>query len=217
MIPIITIDGPASSGKGTIARRIAENLGFHYLESGAIYRTLGLWISLNYPDDEEPKLDEILSLIDTMSLKFNDGKVFLNEQDVTDALREEKIGMLASKYGAIAEVRQRLLQFQRDFAQLPGLVTDGRDMGSVVFPNAKLKVFLTASAETRAKRRFEQLQVTDKYVKIHDVLQDILKRDESDSNRKAAPLSYDSSFKVLDNSNLNIEQTIELVINWFNS
>jgi cytidylate kinase len=214
MIPIITIDGPASSGKGTIARKIAEKLGFHYLESGAIYRALGLWVLKNSASNELSNA-EVVGLIDKMDLSFKAGEVYLNEQDVTNELRNEQVGMLASKYSAIPEVRQKLLQFQRDFAKSPGLITDGRDMGSVVFPNANLKVFLTASAEKRAQRRFEQLQGTDKSVKIYDVLQDILKRDEADSKRETAPLTYDASFKLLDNSNLSIEETIGQVLDWF--
>ena len=216
MNSIITIDGPASSGKGTIAKKIAQHLGFHYLDSGAIYRAFGLWVEQNYPT-VEPELQQVIKLIDVMKLSFINDKVMLNHHDVTETLREERIGMPASKYGAIAEVRQKLLQFQRDFATQPGLVTDGRDMGSVVFPNAQLKVFLTASAEQRALRRFQQLQLTNNNIKLNDVLQDILSRDEADSKRAVAPLSYDASFKVLDNTNLDVTQTIEQILFWLKS
>lgn len=214
MIPVITIDGPASSGKGTVAKIIAQRLGFHYLESGAIYRALGLWIKLN--SENADVTDQIaVELISSMNLSFNDGKIFLNNQDVTEKLRDESIGMLASRYSAIPEVRARLLQFQRDFATAPGLVTDGRDMGSIVFNNAILKVFLTASSDKRAERRYKQLQQLDKSVTMADILQDIIVRDKLDSTRSVAPLGYDASFKVLDNSELSIDETINLIVSWY--
>lgn len=214
MVPVITIDGPASSGKGTVAKLLAKGLGFHYLESGAIYRALGLWVYRNYGDTSVGE-SQVVELVSTMRLEFTDLGVILGGENVTDALREEFVGMLASKYGSIPEVRARLLQFQRDFAKEPGLVTDGRDMGSVVFPTAKLKVFLTASAEKRAERRYKQLQLFNKSVTIEAILQDIIARDEQDSNRSTAPLSYDSSFKVLDNSDLTIEETIAVISKWY--
>lgn len=215
MIPVITIDGPASSGKGTVAKIIAGRLGFHYLESGAIYRALGLWIYKNNPDGQVVADQTAVNLIDTLDLKFCNDKILLNNQDVTDELREEFVGMLASQYSSIPEVRARLLQFQRDFASAPGLVTDGRDMGSVVFPTAQLKVFLTASAEKRAERRYKQLQQLDKSVTMQSILQDIIARDKQDTTRSVAPLGYDNSFKVLDNSELDIDATIEQILAWF--
>ena len=213
MVPVITIDGPASSGKGTVAKLLAERLGFHYLESGAIYRSLGLWVYRNYADREISE-QQVIDLIASLKLEFKAGKVILNQEDVTEQLRSESIGMLASKYSAIPEVRTRLLQFQRDFAQLPGLVTDGRDMGSVVFPDAQLKLFLTATSQKRAERRYKQLQHLNKSVTIESILQDILGRDEQDTQRSVAPLSYDSSFKVLDNSELTIDATIALILDY---
>lgn len=216
MIPIITIDGPASSGKGTVAKLIASKLGFHYLESGAIYRALGLWIHRSCGDLIVDS-DKAVELVSSLDLKFETGKIFLNDLDVTMELREEYVGMLASKYSSIPEVRARLLQYQRDFVKAPGLVTDGRDMGSIVFPDASLKVFLTASAEKRAERRYKQLQQFDKSAIMADILQDIIARDELDSTRSVAPLSYDASFKVLDNSDLTIDQTIDLILNWYES
>lgn len=214
MVDVITIDGPASSGKGTVARRIAQRLGFHYLESGAIYRALGLWVYRNFGDKAVAD-EQVADLVLTMRLQFTHEKILLNGEDVTNTLREEFVGMLASRYSSIAEVRARLLQFQRDFAQNPGLVTDGRDMGSVVFPDAKLKVFLTASAEKRAERRYKQLQLFNKSATIGSILQDIVVRDEQDSNRSTAPLGYDSSFKVLDNSDLGIDETINVILDWY--
>ncbi len=215
MIPVITIDGPASSGKGTVAKIIAARLGFHYLESGAIYRALGLWIYKNNPNGQVVADQTAVNLIETLDLKFCNDKILLNNQDVTGELREEFVGMLASQYSSIPEVRARLLQFQRDFARAPGLVTDGRDMGSVVFPTAQLKVFLTASAEKRAERRYKQLQQLDKSVTMQSILQDIIARDKQDTTRSVAPLGYDNSFKVLDNSELGIDATIEQILAWF--
>lgn len=214
MIPVITIDGPASSGKGTVAKIIAQKLGFHYLESGAIYRAFGLWVYKNYADNLVGE-NKIVDLVTSMKLQFIGEKVYLNGEDVTIKLRSELIGMLASKYSLIADVRVQLLQFQRDFARPPGLVTDGRDMGSIVFPNAALKVFLTASAEKRALRRYNQLQQLNKSDTMEAILQDILIRDEQDSNRSVAPLGYDSSFKVLDNSALTIDETVNKILGWY--
>jgi cytidylate kinase len=213
MIPVITIDGPASSGKGTVAKLIAERLGFHYLESGAIYRALGLWVYKNYADSE-PSEQQVIELVASLKLEFKNDKIWLDSEDVTLALRDEFVGMLASKYSSIPEVRARLLQFQRDFAKAPGLVTDGRDMGSVVFPHATLKVFLTASSEKRAERRYKQLQQFDKSATMQSILQDIVARDEQDSKRSVAPLSYDASFTVLDNSDLSIDETIAMILSW---
>ncbi|MEN9945619.1 MAG: hypothetical protein RLZZ293_5 [Pseudomonadota bacterium] len=214
MTQIITIDGPASSGKGTVARLIANELGFNYLESGAIYRSLGLWIDQNYPN-MEINLEQVLELIQNMHLRFINNQVLLNQVDVTELLRQEKIGILASKYSAIPLVRQRLLQFQRDFACANGLVTDGRDMGTVVFPNANLKIFLTATSQKRAERRYKQLQLFDKSVTITAILDDIIARDQQDISRTVSPLSYDNSFKLLDNSDLTIEQTVAMILSWY--
>jgi cytidylate kinase len=213
MVSVITIDGPASSGKGTVAKILATQLGFAYLESGAIYRALGWWVNKHYPSQQVSD-SQVLELIASMQLEFKDGLIWLNQENVTEQLRDEAIGMLASKYSSISEVRACLLQFQRDFAKSPGLVTDGRDMGSVVFPNANLKVFLTASAEKRAERRYKQLQQFDKNVTIGSILQDIITRDEQDSKRSVAPLSYDSSFRVLDNSELSVDETVGLIKAW---
>ncbi len=213
---IITIDGPASSGKGTVAKIIANRLGFSYLESGAIYRALGLWVYKNKLSDNALN-SEVLNLIDSLNLKFVGDQVLLNGSNVTLQLREEFIGMLASKYSAIPDVRAKLLQFQRNFAGNDNLVTDGRDMGSIVFPNARLKIFLTASAHKRAERRFKQLHQLDKSVTIESILNDIMARDLQDSTREVAPLSYDSSFYVLDNSELTIDETINFILSRYNS
>jgi len=213
-VSIITIDGPASSGKGTIAKRIANTLGFHYLESGSIYRALALLVMRNNIDkDDEAKINV---LVKTMRLTFNNGLVLLDGIDVSNEIRAEEVGMLASYTAKSASLRQALLGFQRGYAIAPGLVTDRRDMGSVVFPDATLKVFLTASAEKRAERRFLQLQKTGESATITSILRDVIARDKQDRERAAAPLSYDSTFRVLDNSDYTIDETVSLVLDWFN-
>ena len=211
---IITIDGPASSGKGTVAKIIAKQLGYHYLESGAIYRVVGM-IALNNGLSVND-VDKILEQIDKIKLEFIDVQVLVDGQDVAELLRAEKVGMMASNIAKVASIRNKLMDFQRGFAKEPGLVTDGRDMGSVVFPNADLKVFLTASAETRAQRRFEQLHKVDKSVTIMPILHDIQERDKQDTNRSVAPLKFDESFRVLDNSHISIDETVTQIIKWVN-
>lgn len=211
---IITIDGPASSGKGTVAKIIAKQLGYHYLESGAIYRVVGM-IALNNGLSVND-VDKILEQIDKIKLEFIDVQVMVDGQDVAELLRAEKVGMMASNIAKVASIRNKLMDFQRGFAKEPGLVTDGRDMGSVVFPNADLKVFLTASAETRAQRRFEQLHKVDKSVTIMPILHDIQERDKQDTNRSVAPLKFDESFRVLDNSHISIDETVTQIIKWVN-
>ncbi len=213
-VKIITIDGPASSGKGTIAKIIAKKLGFNYLDSGAIYRVIGLIAKQNNLTDKD--LDKLVELTKSSTLKFDGDKISLNGEDVSLSIREEEVGMLASSFGAISIIRKSVLDLQRSFAILPGLVTDGRDMGSVIFPDADLKVFLTASAEERANRRVRQLHMMDRPDIISSVLKDILVRDKQDMERDIAPLGYDSSFMLLDNSKLSVDDTVNQIIDWFN-
>ena len=211
---IITIDGPASSGKGTVARLIANKLGFNYLESGAIYRVVALVCIKKFIDSDNVK--KIIDFIDNMKLEFIGGRIFVDSEDVTDDLRNERVGMLASTIGKIPEIRARLLDFQRGFATAPGLVTDGRDMGSVVFPNANLKIFLTADPKMRAKRRHLQIvgQVVDS--NFDEILADIIARDKQDSERSVAPLTYDKSFVLVDNSDMTIDETVKHIISMIN-
>ena len=211
---IITIDGPASSGKGTVAKLIAKKLGFHYLESGAMYRVVAL-ITIKEAIDSSD-IDSILTLIDNMELRFIDGSVLVDNLDVTDGLRAEAVGMMASTVAKNDVIRKRLLDFQREFATEPGLVTDGRDMGSVVFPNAHLKIFLTASPTVRAKRRYEQLKHNIN-VSLDNILADIIARDKQDTERANAPLKYDSSFILIDNDNMTIDETVQCIISLLNS
>lgn len=214
MVDIITIDGPASSGKGTVAKIVAQKLEFNYLDSGSIYRALALLVQQNQV--HETDINGILNLITTkMHLQFKGNKTLLNNVEVTQELRIEEIGNLASLLSKESQIRLALLDFQHGFAVLPGLVTDGRDMGSVVFKNAILKVFLTASIETRANRRLKQLQLTDKSVIIAPILRDIGFRDQQDSSRKVAPLGYDATYKFLDNTDLTVDETVMQIINWY--
>lgn len=210
---VITIDGPAASGKGTVAKLLAKKLKFAYLDSGGIYRAVALY-AINQKIKSD--MNKILKNISNIEINFLDNKVYLNDKDVTEEIRHENVGMLASKLAKNKKIRSKLLNFQRSFAKTAkGLVTDGRDMGSIVFPNAILKVFLTASCEVRANRRYKELQNLGKSVKISDILNDITIRDKQDSNRKVAPLMHDDSFRLLDNSHLNIEDTVKLIFKWY--
>ncbi|MEW8430288.1 MAG: (d)CMP kinase, partial [gamma proteobacterium symbiont of Ctena orbiculata] len=155
-VAVITVDGPSGSGKGTLAQRIAETLGWHFLDSGAIYRVLGLMVERAGISGEN--IDKISEMAANMPLAFSQGKVLLAGEDVSDLIRTETIGNQASKVAAIPQVREALLAWQRNYAKAPGLVADGRDMGTVVFPRAEVKIFLTASAEERAQRRYKQLK-----------------------------------------------------------
>ena len=212
-IPVIAIDGPSASGKGTVAQRVAERLGFHYLDSGALYRLVALAASRDGAAfDDEPCLARIAAELD---VRFSGGNIFLQNENVTDGIRTEIIGNGASRVAALPQVRTALLARQRAFRQAPGLVADGRDMGSVVFPDARLKIFLTASAEVRAERRYKQLIEKGMSASIDTLLQDIRARDERDSQRSAAPLQQVADASLLDTSDLTIEQAVAAVLEQF--
>ena len=170
-IPVIAIDGPSASGKGTVAERVARALGFHYLDSGALYRLVALAAQRQaIPHDDVAGLARAAGAMD---IAFRDGRTWLSGEDVSEALRAEAVGIAASRVAAAPEVRARLLDRQRGFREPPGLVADGRDMGSVVFPDAALKVFLTAAVETRAQRRHKQLMEKGMYAKMPDVVEEL--------------------------------------------
>ncbi|AWM80273.1 (d)CMP kinase [Gammaproteobacteria bacterium ESL0073] len=215
-IPLITIDGPSGSGKGTIATLIANHLGYHLLDSGAIYRVLSLEAkkhALSMDDtlalaDLAKKLDVIFS-VDALK---NKQLILLEGEDVTQAIRTEQVGANASKIAAQPMVREALLARQRAFLTLPGLVADGRDMGTVVFPNAQLKFFLTASAEERAKRRYMQLKAAGENVKLESLIDEIKARDERDTNRAIAPLKPAADAIILDSTATSIEQVLDSVL-----
>jgi len=210
-VPVITIDGPSGSGKGTISRMLARELGFHFLDSGALYRLLAFaaqrrGIAL----DDEPALSALSGELDIRFPADGEGnRVLLDGEDVGDAIRTEAAGGGASRVAALPAVREALLDRQRRFRLIPGLVADGRDMGTVVFPDAEAKIFLTASAEERARRRCKQLKEIGMPVIFEDVLADIQVRDERDASRSVAPLRPAQDADLVDTSELDIAATIE--------
>lgn len=206
-IPVVAIDGPSASGKGTVAQQVALKLGFHYLESGMLYRLLGL-ISLTGSLNES----ELVDYAKSMNVRFENGHILLKDQDVTDSLRSEDCGNRASEVARIPRVRAALLDYQRSFRKPPGLVADGRDMGTVVFPDAALKVFLTASPEVRAERRYKQLKDKGINANLRALSRDLQERDARDASRAVAPLVPAPDSQVLDSSALSAEAVVERVL-----
>ena len=214
-IPVITVDGPSASGKGTLASRLAQALGYHLLDSGALYRAAALAARHDGVDlGDEPGVAAVAA---TMDLRFEGERVLLRGEDVTDRLRDEATGRLASQVSVHPRVRQALHGLQLAFRRLPGLVADGRDMGTVVFPDAALKVFLVASAEQRAQRRLKQLISKGIQANITDLRADLEARDERDRNRAHAPLMPAEDAQLLDNSDMGIEQSVDVVLGWWAS
>lgn len=209
-VPIITVDGPSGSGKGTISLRVAKQLGWHFLDSGAIYRVLGLMASRAGIGSEN--VDELVEMAKNMPLSFDGERVLLEQEEVTDKIRTESAGNLASKVAAIPRVREALLTWQRNYARPPGLVADGRDMGTVVFPQAQVKIFLTASPEERAKRRYKQLKGKGLGVNLASLIEEIRERDERDRQRAVAPLRAAASALELDSTNLTIDEVYAQVM-----
>ena len=211
--PVIAIDGPTASGKGTIAERVARALGFRYLDSGALYRLVA-WRALrqqvNTGDEER-----LASLAASMDPRFADGRIELDGEDVTDAIRREEVSRAASQVAVHPKVREALLELQRSRRQAPGLVADGRDMGTVVFPDATLKVYLTASVEARAKRRHKQLIEKGFPANIATLSQELRARDARDSERTASPLKPAEEAYQLDSSGLTIEEVVAQVLDWY--
>ena len=208
--PVIAIDGPSASGKGTVAQKVAASLRFHYLDSGALYRLVAYTAMQSEVDlTDEAALSNIARDLDVV---FTGAKIILKGEDVADAIRAEICSNGASKVAAYPQVRSALLDRQRAFHQVPGLVADGRDMGSVVFPDAVMKIFLTADAETRAQRRYKQLMEKGIDANISTLLQDIRDRDARDSNRSVAPLQQGADASLLDTSTLNITQAVDEVL-----
>ena len=212
-IPVIAIDGPTASGKGTVAQLVANRLGFHYLDSGALYRLAGLCALRNNiaPDDEAA----ISKLAANMPCRFIGDKILLADEDVSDAIRTEPAGNMASRIAALPAVRQALTSLQLSFRQHPGLVADGRDMGTVLFPDAALKVFLTASVATRASRRHKQLIDKGFSANIIDLRRDLEERDQRDAKRTAAPLKPADGAYLLDTTDLGIEEAVQRVLEWY--
>lgn len=212
--PIITIDGPSGSGKGTISAVLAQTLGWHILDSGALYRLTAL-AALEATVDLA-HVDAVVEIAKNLRIRFQpiekEQIIFLDDSDVTDEIRSEAVGDAASRVAAMQPVRDALLDRQRAFARAPGLIADGRDMGTVVFPDAALKVFLTASAEERANRRYKQLIDKNFDVNLRALLQEIEQRDERDSSRAAAPLRPADDAVVIDSSNLDIAAVVARIV-----
>jgi len=218
-VPVITIDGPSGAGKGTVSRLVAEQLGWQLLDSGAIYRVLAVAIlHHNIEINEEEPLIPIAAHLDVQFEITPDGnsKVVLEGEDVSNSIRTEEVGALASKVAAFPRVREALLRRQRAFKLAPGLVADGRDMGTVVFIDAPVKVFLTASPEERARRRFEQLKGKGFDVKIGRLLDDIRQRDERDQNREVAPLIPAEGALIIDSTDISIKDVVSEVLSFTN-
>jgi cytidylate kinase len=213
-IPVLAIDGPSGAGKGTVSRAVAKRLGWHYLDSGSIYRSLA--IAVLKQKVELTDVPEIVKVAQSMALEFecNDElAVKLNGEDITSQLGLESTGNAASIIAVLPEVRSTLLQKQKDFKKMPGLVADGRDMGTVVFPDAEIKVFLTASAAERAQRRYKQLIEKGIDANLTLLTNEIEERDRRDTERKTAPLSMASDALYIDSSNMTIDEVIEEVLN----
>lgn len=215
-IPLITIDGPSGSGKGTIATLLAKHLGYNLLDSGAIYRVLATAAEKHQIalDDENTLVQLAESLDVVFKVDTNQDKQFilLEGSEVSDKIRTESVGSCASKVAALPKVREALLQRQRSFLTMPGLVADGRDMGTIVFPTAPLKFFLTASAEERARRRHIQLKKAGEDVILGSLIDEIRKRDERDTNRSVAPLKPATDAIILDSTKLTIEQVLQEIL-----
>lgn len=208
--PVIAIDGPSASGKGTVARLVARALGFHYLDSGALYRLVGLAARGAGADLENELMISNIAL--NLKVIFNEEAIYLDGRDVTDAIRAEAVSHSASRVAALPAVRRALLERQRALRQPPGLVADGRDMGSVVFPDAALKIFLTATPEERAGRRYKQLMEKGMSASMNALLQDISGRDARDSARAAAPLQKCADAIQIDTTGMTVEAVVEQVL-----
>ena len=214
-VPVLCIDGPTASGKGTLASRLAQALGYHYLDSGALYRLTGLAAVQAGLTLDTAHENRIADLARTLPVRFDGEHIWLDQVDVSEAIRTEEAGMNASQVSALPAVRAALVELQHSFCRLPGLVADGRDMGTVIFPQAPLKVFLTAGAAERAERRHKQLISKGFSVKLEDLRVDLEARDARDRNRSVAPLVPAQDALMLDNSSLSIEASVEQVLSWW--
>ncbi len=211
LIPVVSVDGPSGVGKGTLTKYLCNKTGFHLLDSGAIYRTLA-FASIKEGLDNS-NLDDLVKLAENLAVKFIDDIILYKEEDITTQIRTEETAAIASKIAAIPEIREALLKRQKDFAQLPGLIADGRDMGTIVFPNSVVKLFLTASAEARAERRVNQLKSQGVSVSIPKIIKDIMERDKRDISRTASPLKPAEDAIVIDTTDLTVEDVCKIAIN----
>ena len=216
-IPVICVDGPTASGKGTLAAELAKRLGYRFLDSGSLYRISGLAALQASLALQIDNAGQIAELVQHASIRFEGGRVWLDDQDVSDAIRTEEAGMRASKVSGFPQVRDALIDLQHSFRRLPGLVADGRDMGTIIFPHAPLKVFLTASAERRAERRYKQLISKGISATLPSLRADLEARDARDSSRAVAPLKAAPDALLLDNSDLTVEESVKQVLTWWQS
>jgi 3-phosphoshikimate 1-carboxyvinyltransferase len=216
-IPVICVDGPTASGKGTLASQVARKLGYHYLDSGALYRITALAAVNAGLELDVAHEHSIAKLAETLPVRFLGGQVLLGDEDVTDAIRTEQAGMNASRVSALPAVRTALVELQQSFRRLPGLVADGRDMGTVIFPDAQMKVYLTASAAQRAQRRHKQLISKGISTTIDSLRKDLEARDARDSSRAVAPLKPAEDALLLDNSSQSVQESVGQVLQWWES
>jgi 3-phosphoshikimate 1-carboxyvinyltransferase len=216
-VPVICVDGPTASGKGTLAVVLAQRLGYHFLDSGSLYRITALAALRSGLGLDSGSETAIAELVKRLHIRFNDGRVLLDGGDISDTIRTEEAGMNASKVSVLPLVRDALINLQHSFRRLPGLVADGRDMGTVIFPDATLKVFLTASAERRAERRYKQLISKGIAATLPSLRADLEARDARDTSRAVAPLKPAEDAKLLDNSDLSVEKSVDLVLDWWQS
>jgi CMP/dCMP kinase len=213
-IPVITVDGPSGSGKGTISSQLAKELGWHFLDSGALYRAFAFIAKTTLPSLAE---DQLLSLSKALKLSFltcptdNSLRIIWKQQDITDIIRTEEYGRLASQLAIYPRIRQSLLAYQRAFCKAPGLVADGRDMGTVVFPNALLKIFLVATLEERTQRRYLQLKAKGKHVSLETVRIELEQRDNQDKQRSVAPLKAAEDAFIIDTTHLSIQEVLQCI------
>ena len=217
-IPVICLDGPSGVGKGTACLAIAKKLGWHILDSGSLYRITALQVARHFPESEVGSLNDsqLIDIINNLNISYVEKNaqlvILLDDEDISELIRAEEIGEKASKIAVIPAVRKSLLNRQRDFLQAPGLVADGRDMGTVVFPDSPLKFYLTASAEERAKRRYKQLKDKGIDVNLPSLVEDLRQRDDRDMNRDAAPLKPAPDAIIIDTGSLNAKQVADEVM-----
>lgn len=212
MIPVIAIDGPSASGKGTVAQLVAQQLGYHYLDSGALYRIVALAAlkkGISWQDEAA-----LAKLAQGLAIRFENGEIYLDGVNISEDVRTEEMSRGASEVAVHPAVRRALLDLQHSFRQAPGLVADGRDMATVVFPDAETKIYLTASAEVRAERRYKQLMSKGIHANLNDILQDLQKRDARDQQRLVAPLQQSADARLLETSQLTIEQAVQAVLKY---
>lgn len=209
----IAIDGPAGAGKSTIAKAVAKKLSFIYVDTGALYRAIGLYALKNNLNSENEVIFSLKEIKVDLKFENNSQKVFLCDEDVSEKIRTPEVSMMASKVSAISAVRKFLFDLQRDLARKNNVIMDGRDIGTVILPDADVKIFLTASSEKRAQRRYKELVEKGLQVSYDDILNDIIKRDADDSNREIAPLKAAPDAIFVDTSEYNLEESINLILN----